>query len=66
MIAVRPTPRLIRMTVAVLDIVRDLVEIRVVRTRFDQQHRMVWVFRKPRSKDCPGRTSSNYYRVVSA
>ena len=66
MIAVRPAPRLIRMAVAVLHIVRDLVEIRVVRTRLDQKHRMVWIFRQPRRKNCPGRTGTYYDRVESA
>ena len=64
MIAVRPTPRPVLMPVAILNLVRDRVEIRVVRPRLDEQNRMVRVLGQPRRKNGPGRARADDDGVV--
>ena len=64
MIAIRPTPRPVFVPVTVLNLVRDRVEIRVVRPRLYEQNRMFRVFRQSRRKNGPGRACADDDRVV--
>ena len=52
------------MPVTVLNLVRDRVEIRVVRPRLDEQNRVVRVFRQSRRENGPGRARADDDRVV--
>ena len=64
MIAIRPTPRPVFVPVAILNLVRDRVEIRVVGPRLDEQNRMVRILRQPRRKNGPGRARADDDCVV--
>ena len=52
------------MPVAILNLVRDRVEIRVVRPRLDEQNRMVRVFSQSRRENGPGRARADDDCVV--
>ena len=51
-------------SVAVLDLIGKLLEIGVIRSRFEQQHRAVGVLAEARGHDGPCGTRSDYYMVV--